>query len=269
MAGPPTNTTSRALRSRRPDGDGDVGDHPTLRPLGRDVVAHELDVVAAPDHIVVDLHPHPGVTDHEPVAGARLVHRAGLGPPAVGVTPDANAAVHLDRLDRDRLAVEQHVGREVGGRMEALRQHPVVVGGRQLDLGVVVRRAELTCSSAGGHQQGMVVGLDRELCERWITGMHPDAESPETGGDTELVEFVEDVRQTVFVEQIAVERQSFADHAGLVEMFAVRPEAVNSAPERRRPGADAPGLPEWRGWDLNPRPSGYEPDELPNCSTPR
>ena len=24
-----------------------------------------------------------------------------------------------------------------------------------------------------------------------------------------------------------------------------------------------------RGWDLNPRPPGYEPDELPNCSTPR
>ncbi|MDB6035677.1 MAG: putative phage replication protein [Verrucomicrobiales bacterium] len=28
--------------------------------------------------------------------------------------------------------------------------------------------------------------------------------------------------------------------------------------------------PNWlRGWDLNPRPSGYEPDELPGCSTPR
>jgi hypothetical protein len=27
---------------------------------------------------------------------------------------------------------------------------------------------------------------------------------------------------------------------------------------------------EWlRGRDLNPRPSGYEPDELPGCSTPR
>ncbi len=25
----------------------------------------------------------------------------------------------------------------------------------------------------------------------------------------------------------------------------------------------------WRGWDLNPRPSGYEPDELPDCSTPQ
>ena len=25
----------------------------------------------------------------------------------------------------------------------------------------------------------------------------------------------------------------------------------------------------WRGRDLNPRPSGYEPDELPDCSTPR
>ena len=26
---------------------------------------------------------------------------------------------------------------------------------------------------------------------------------------------------------------------------------------------------QWRGRDLNPRPSGYEPDELPDCSTPR
>ncbi len=25
----------------------------------------------------------------------------------------------------------------------------------------------------------------------------------------------------------------------------------------------------WRGGDLNFRPSGYEPDELPDCSTPR
>src|SRR6185295_3628727 len=25
----------------------------------------------------------------------------------------------------------------------------------------------------------------------------------------------------------------------------------------------------WRGWDLNPRPPGYEPGELPDCSTPR
>src|ERR1700722_16393661 len=38
-------------------------------------------------------------------------------------------------------------------------------------------------------------------------------------------------------------------------------------------GAFAPALtctfPSWRGRDLNPRPSGYEPDELPDCSTPR
>jgi hypothetical protein len=26
---------------------------------------------------------------------------------------------------------------------------------------------------------------------------------------------------------------------------------------------------QWRGLDLNQRPSGYEPDELPDCSTPR
>ena len=24
-----------------------------------------------------------------------------------------------------------------------------------------------------------------------------------------------------------------------------------------------------QGWDLNPRPPGYEPDELPDCSTLR
>ena len=30
------------------------------------------------------------------------------------------------------------------------------------------------------------------------------------------------------------------------------------------------GLKKWlRGLDLNQRPSGYEPDELPGCSTPR
>ncbi len=28
-------------------------------------------------------------------------------------------------------------------------------------------------------------------------------------------------------------------------------------------------IPSWRGQDLNLRPSGYEPDELPDCSTPR
>ena len=30
-----------------------------------------------------------------------------------------------------------------------------------------------------------------------------------------------------------------------------------------------PGISQWRGEDLNLRPSGYEPDELPDCSTPR
>ena len=28
-------------------------------------------------------------------------------------------------------------------------------------------------------------------------------------------------------------------------------------------------LTRWQGWDLNPRPPGYEPDELPDCSTLR
>ena len=69
-----------------------------------------------------------------------------------------------------------------------------------------------------------------------------------------------------------------------------RSEVVSSATDSIRPGSDerpTEGPPEgvtpkredgarsnvktswWRGQDLNLRPSGYEPDELPDCSTPR
>ncbi len=46
-----------------------------------------------------------------------------------------------------------------------------------------------------------------------------------------------------------------------------------TAPFRISQNIDAITLKHWREWlrglDLNQRPSGYEPDELPGCSTPR
>ena len=47
---------------------------------------------------------------------------------------------------------------------------------------------------------------------------------------------------------------------------------LHDAPDRQRAHKRLPASPclYWlRGQDLNLRPSGYEPDELPDCSTPR
>src|SRR5438067_12502563 len=47
------------------------------------------------------------------------------------------------------------------------------------------------------------------------------------------------------------------------------PHRVGRAPvATRKKGRIFTDTPQARGWDLNPRPSGYEPDEIPDFSTP-
>ena len=60
------------------------------------------------------------------------------------------------------------------------------------------------------------------------------------------------------------ERLSTCAHA-----FSCSPGTEHEDEGRARVG-ELGDLRSWlRGRDLNPRPSGYEPDELPGCSTPR
>ena len=112
----------------------DLLDEQRLRLLRRHVGVHELEVahVARPRRRV---HPDAVEADDDLVAGLHSVHRHRAHR---GVGHD-DAAVHLRVLDGAPVAVDAHVGGEVGRRVEACGQHAVAVAGDER--GVAVGRA--------------------------------------------------------------------------------------------------------------------------------
>ena len=91
------------------------------------------------------VHPHAAAAHHDLVAGPHPVHRDGADPAVV----DHEPAVHLRVLDRHPLAVDEHVGGQVGGGVEAGGQHAVPVGGDQRrGVRCATRLAPWTCSSS-------------------------------------------------------------------------------------------------------------------------
>ena len=104
------------------------------------------------------------------VAGAHAVHRHGAhdGRPSPSPSSDDEAAVHLRVLDGHPVAVDAHVGGEVGGGVEAGREHAVAVGGDQLGVAVA--------HPAGAvHREALAQGVDGRLVVVGDSSMHHPA----------------------------------------------------------------------------------------------
>src|SRR5690242_16670109 len=69
------------------------------------------------------------------------------------------------------------------------------------------------------------------------------------------------MRRAASYREIAPDAGSFGRRSGRRSPGRAEGRCLGTGPELR--------FRWWRGRDLNPRPSGYEPDELPDCSTPR
>ena len=85
--------------------------------------------------------------------------------------------------------------------------------------------------------------------------------------ETQDIESFSDAVAKKVVDQL--KRMMQGQGAGLDDLLSPMVEMVETGDKKGSPeNPETLVLSQLRGLDLNQRPSGYEPDELPDCSTP-
>ena len=212
---------------------GDLLHHERLRLLRAHLAVHELEHRGA-SLLGRSVDPHTAVADHDLVADAHPVHRDGAHP----ATVDDEPAVHLRVLHRHPLAVDEHVGGEVGGGVEAGREHAVAVSGDEREV-------------AGGDPVG-AVDLERldEPVELVLFALELDARAARIGvgapdldvgqvvGDTGLDDGVEDLGEEQRVDDVAGQLDGLGGHTPWVacrHLWVSRSPSSRSTPPPTRP----------------------------------
>ena len=197
----------------------DLAEQGVARLLARDGARHELEDGLAPSALR-DRELHAAMADHDRVAGFDVGGRDGQRAAVV----DDDRAVHLGIGDRQPGAVDPHLGRVIGGRVELVGED--AVGRRRLDQRVAFLE----------HFGALLAQLVDEIVEiRFIGGFDREARVRRIGLGPPRVELFDHVLRAFVVGQDA---QDAVEDPGVEDM----PAQLDPADDRRgrRSGCHGP-----------------------------